>query len=69
MLRDHLYSEMLRFRPTTILLSYSGRIVLDNDHFLEIVQELSKVCNRVVLFPNFTTALVKEKMVESLSTR
>jgi hypothetical protein len=59
MLRDHLFSEMHRFRPTQIVVSYSGRLNIENDHWLELIQELSKICNRVLFFPNFTIALVR----------
>lgn len=64
MLRDHLYAEMRRFKPTSIIISYSGKIKIEHDHFIEIIQEVSKIGSKILLFPNYTTALIKEKMNE-----
>ena len=64
MLRDHLYAEMRKFKPTTVIISYSGRISIDHDHFIEIIQELSKLSSKIMLFPNYTTAIVRDKMTD-----
>lgn len=38
LMRDHLYSEMLKFKAQTIIISYSGKISIENEHFTEIMQ-------------------------------
>ena len=57
LLRDHLFAEMRQFMPNIIILSYSGRIHIENDHFVEIMQELSKISPRVILYPNLSSHL------------
>jgi hypothetical protein len=54
---------MRNFRPTTIILSYSGKIKIDDAHMVELTQELTKISNyKLLFFTNFTAAHCKEKM-------
>lgn len=48
---------MKNFRPHSLFLSYTGRINIENEHFIEMMQELVKICPKVILFPNYTNAL------------
>lgn len=37
-MRDQIYNAMRNYKPSIILLSYSGKLNLTNEHFLEIMQ-------------------------------
>jgi hypothetical protein len=58
-LRDQLYSAMKAFKPHSVLISYSGKTQVENDHFLEMMQEIVKICPKVTFFPNLTSALLE----------
>ncbi len=62
-IRDFVLNQIREFNPTLIMISYSGRIHIEDHHFVELIQELTKIANyKLVLFPNFTAAFVpKEK--------
>lgn len=61
-----MYSQILKFKPSHVIISYSNRIVLEDSHFVEMIQELTKVAkNRVMLFPNFTTSFVDEILLQT----
>lgn len=45
------------------MISYSGRIHIEDHHFVEIIQELTKIANyKLLLFPNLTAAFTDEQM-------
>ena len=49
LMRDHLYGEIMKFRPQMVMISYSGRIKIEDQHFVEMMQEIGKV-GKVMLF-------------------
>lgn len=56
---------MREFNPHIIMVSYSGRIHIEDHHFVEIMQELTKISNyKLLLFPNLTSAFVSKEMAE-----
>lgn len=45
------------------MLSYSGRLHIEDHHFVELLQELTKIANyKLLLFPNLTNAFLQEHM-------
>lgn len=41
------------------MISYSGRIHIEDNHFVEIIQELTKIANyKLIFYPNLTSAFV-----------
>jgi hypothetical protein len=48
------------------MISYSGRIHIDDHHFVELLQEFTKIANyKLLFFPNLTSAFVNEEMVQT----
>lgn len=56
-MRDHIFSAIKAFKPHSVLISYTAQLQLENEHFLEMMQEIVKICHKVTFFPNFTPAL------------
>lgn len=66
MIKDFLLNQIREFNPTLIMLSYSGRLHIEDHHFVEILQELTKIANyKLLLFPNLTSAFVTEDMIRT----
>lgn len=58
-MRKYLYSQIKIFQPTHIIISYSNRIIIEDNHFVEMVQELTNISKcKIMFFPNFTTSFV-----------
>ncbi len=55
-MRDQLYNAMRNYKPSIIIISYSGKLNIHNDHYLEIMQELIKIQPKIIFFPNLTSA-------------
>ena len=50
-----LINQIRQFNPTFILVSYSGRLHIEDSHFVEIMQELTKLSQyKTIYFPNLT---------------
>jgi len=48
------------------MISYSGRLNIEDNHFVELMQEFTKIANYKLLFyHNFTTAFVNESMTQT----
>lgn len=59
MIKDFLLNQIREFNPTLVMLSYSGRLHIDDHHFVEILQELTKIANyKLLMFPNLTASLI-----------
>ena len=55
--------DLKKFTPNVVILSYSGRISVEEKHFINIIQELASVSERkCIFFPNFTTLLANEDL-------
>ncbi len=55
-MRDFIINQIREFNPSYIMISYSGRLTIEDNHFVEMVQELTKVGNyKLVMYPNMTT--------------
>ena len=64
-IKDFLLNQIREFNPTEVMISYSGRIHLEDSHWVELVQELTKIANyKLLLFPNFTSAMVTPEMLD-----
>lgn len=64
-IKDFLLNQIREFNPTIILISYSGRLQLLDAHFVELMQEFTKIANYKLLFyPNLTTSFLKEEMMQ-----
>ena len=62
LLKDFVGDNINKFNPHYIVVSYSGRINILDEHFTRIIQGLCSSCSRKVLFfPNFSTELVEEE--------
>lgn len=67
-MREVLYSQINDFNPAAIIVSYSGKLHIENRHFVEIMKELTKVSNyKVVMFPNLTKSYVFDQLNGSCS--
>ena len=56
MLKDFVGDDIKKFAPNVIVISYSGRIKIINDHFEDIIKELASISSRkCLLYPNFTS--------------
>lgn len=66
-MRDQIYNAMRNYKPSIILLSYSGKLNLTNEHFLEIMQQLIKVQPKIVFFPNLTSAFHERAYTNSFT--
>ena len=65
-IKDFLLNQIREFNPSFILISYSGRIHIEDHHFVEIMQELTKIANYKLLFyPNLTSSFVTKEQVET----
>ena len=48
-------SQIREFCPTFIMISHSGRLKIEDSHFVEIMQELTKLSNyKLIYYPNLT---------------
>ena len=55
-------NQIREFNPTLIMVSYSGRLKIQNNHFVEIMQELTKLANyKLLFFPNLTAQFFPPK--------
>lgn len=53
-----IFSEIRDFVPNAIIVSYSGQLNIQEDHFNEIIRNLTIIADhRVMLFPNMTGAM------------
>lgn len=44
-----------------MIISYSNRIVLEDTHFVELIQQLTSIGRyKMMLFPNFTTSYIDQ---------
>lgn len=61
-----MYSQIQKFRPSHIVISYSNRINIEEPHFVEMIQELTNLVRyKLVFFPNFTTSFLDEIKLQS----
>ena len=61
LIRDFVGEDIKKFNPGYIVVSYSGRIQIIDEHFVRIMQELCLASSRKVLFyPNFTSELAED---------
>ena len=59
-------NQIREFNTTMILISYGGRIHIQDHHFVQMVQEFTKIANyKLMLFPNLTTAFVQQQMSQT----
>lgn len=65
-MKDFIVNQIREFNPSYVMISYSGRITIDDGHFVELMQELTKVANyKLLFFPNLTTAFCSEEMMQT----
>lgn len=58
LMKDFIIEDIKKFNPDIIIVSYNGELVIKDEHFVKIMQELAGVCKRkLMLFPNFTTRM------------
>lgn len=65
LMRKYLYVQIQKFKPTHVIISYSNRIIIEDNHFVEMIQELTNIAkNKVMLFPNFTSSFISDIRME-----
>jgi hypothetical protein len=65
-IKDFLLNQIREFNPTLIMISYSGRLHIDDHHFVELLQEFTKIANyKLLFFPNLTSAFLSEEMAQT----
>ena len=65
-MRDFLINQIREFNPSYVMISYSGRVKIEDGHFVEMIQELTKVANyKLIFYPNLTTAFCSEEMMQT----
>ena len=53
MMEEVVMSHLREYNPSMIILSYSGKIHLDNEYFVEMIKQLTVISNfRLVFYPN-----------------
>lgn len=66
-----IYNEVRDYLPNTIIISYNGQLDIYEDHFNEIIRNLTIIGDhRLMLFPNMSGMLNykdKDKMVVDLT--
>lgn len=66
MFKEVVYTQISDFNPAVILVSYSGKLSIEDYHFTEIIKDLTKIANyKVILFPNLT----KTFFINDIDTR
>lgn len=65
LMRKYLYGQIQKFKPTHVIISYSNRIIIEDNHFVEMIQELTNIAkNKLMLFPNFTSSFISDIRME-----
>lgn len=66
MFRELLSNQINDFNPSVIIISYSGKLTIENRHFIEIIKEMVRLGNyKVMLFPNLTKTYLFEDTNDS----
>ena len=64
-MKDFLINQIREFHPSMVVVSHSGRIGMGEEHFVEMVQELTKVANyKLVMWNNLTTAMCGDEHMQ-----
>lgn len=65
-MKDFLVNQIREFNPSYVMISYSGRVGIEDAHFVELIQEITKVANyKLLFFPNLTTAFCHEDRMQT----
>jgi hypothetical protein len=65
LIKDFVLNQIREFNPTMIIVSYSGRLQILDSHFVEIMQELTKIANyKLIFFPNLTNSFITDDMIQ-----
>jgi hypothetical protein len=50
-----MYSQILSFNPSIIIISYSQKININNEYFIELIKQLTILSNyKIIFYPNLS---------------
>lgn len=53
MMEEVVMSHLREYNPSVVVLSYSGKVTVDTDYFVELIKQLTIVSNfRLLFYPN-----------------